>query len=86
MGMNISQYNDLFIRYWTKERMASAKPMDLLMIDNSSFNTMKYSPLTMSDKRRPVQAVVPGVRSKSLKAAPSVIGKLYVRMGTSNYV
>ena len=88
MGMNISQYNDFVISYWTPERRASAKPMDLLMVDNSSsFHTINYSPRTMNDKSTPIQMIVPGVPSRSLKAAaPSVIGKLYIRKGTSTYV
>jgi V8-like Glu-specific endopeptidase len=87
MGMNISVYKDLVISYWTPERMASAKPMDLLMIDKSSgFNTVNHSPLTMGDERTPVRKVVPGVPPRSLKAAPSVVGKLYFTIGTSRYV
>ncbi len=87
IGMNISLYNDLVISYWTPERMASAKPMDLLMIDNSSgFNTVNYSPLTMGDECTFVRTVVPGVPPRSLKAVPPEIDKLYGRMGTINYV
>jgi V8-like Glu-specific endopeptidase len=87
MGMNISLYNDLVLSYWTPERMASAKPMDLLMINTSSrFDTVNYSPPTMGDGRTRVPVAAPGVPSRSLKAVPSVIGKLFVRIGTSNYV
>jgi len=87
MGMNISLYNDLVMNYWTPERMASAKPMNLLMIDNSSdFKTVNYSPMTVDNERTPLRVDIPGVPPKSLKAAPSVTGKLYVRIGTSNYV
>jgi hypothetical protein len=67
--------------------MASAKPMDLLMVDNSSgFNAVNYSPLAMSDECTSVRTVVPGVHPRSLKAIPSAIGKLYGRMGTGDYV
>lgn len=41
-GMDVDAYNNLVINYWTPERMASAKPMNLLPID---LETVKHSPL-----------------------------------------
>lgn len=85
-GMDIHHYNNLVINYWTPERMKSAKSIDLLSIDKiDDLEIVNHSPTTTNNKSTPRQINIPGVSPKSLTASPSVIGKLFVRLGTSDY-
>jgi len=85
-GMDINSYTESIRNYWTSERMASAQPMNLLMVNSSSLNTKNHALPHMDDDSTLSRSSVPGVPPRFQKASPSVTGKVYGQMGHSHYV
>ena len=83
--MDTKAYNDMVRRFWTPERMASAKPLNFFKT-RSEFEAEHRAPMTMNSERTPPQINIPGVPAKSLKASPLVVGKIFGQIGSSTYV
>jgi len=82
-GQTEKEYLQSIVDYWTPERMASAKPMDLLTVNNNAMPSFNNHQKNNGVKKILAPSALP---TSTRNLSPSTAGKVYFTMNGGNYL